>query len=203
MLNENMLKNMAKFCAIYEIVLDGPTSFDEIKKRLINSGMPETSARRYVSEFHYPFCSALFEQASDGRITVNQEGMEQLVFDIADWLGVAIIPTDIHESQMHDIHEIMERDSVIDANLTQELHGAYHKLSMQKDKTAKEHDKWEDVCGKKKDLQDLYDAKVKEMNSLCENPRQLLKQLWKSIKILLIKKIRKDEQEKQTSGPVD
>lgn len=103
MLDENILKHLAKFYSAYAIVLDGSTTFDDLKRVLIRAGMPETTARRYISEFHYPFCSALLEQGNGGRVSVNQEGMEQLVYDIADWLGVAIIPQNIHDAQMAEI----------------------------------------------------------------------------------------------------
>ena len=69
--NVNVINHIAKFYAAYEIVLEGPITFDEIKRRLIKNGIPETSARRYVSEFRCPFCADLLKQDDEGRVIIR------------------------------------------------------------------------------------------------------------------------------------
>lgn len=95
--NINTIKHIAKFYAAYEIVLEGPIAFDELKRKLMKTGMPETSARRYVSEFRCPFCSALLKQDNDGRVSIRLAGMEELIFDFAEWLGMEVVPKEIYD----------------------------------------------------------------------------------------------------------
>lgn len=93
----DVIKHIAKFYAAYEIVLEGPIAFDELKRRLMKTGMPETSARRYVSEFRCPFCSALLIQDDEGRVSIRLAGMEELVFDFAEWLGMEVVPKEFYD----------------------------------------------------------------------------------------------------------
>lgn len=95
--NVNVIKHIAKFYAAYEIVLEGPITFDELKRRLMKTGMPETSARRYVSEFRCPFCSALLKQDNDGRVSIRLAGMEELIFDFTEWLGMEVVPKEFYD----------------------------------------------------------------------------------------------------------
>lgn len=104
--NVNVINHIAKFYAAYEIVLEGPITFDEIKRRLIKNGIPETSARRYVSEFRCPFCADLLKQDDEGRVIIRLAGMEELVFDFAEWLGMEVVPKEIYDDIITELNNL-------------------------------------------------------------------------------------------------
>ena len=104
--NVDVIKHIAKFYTAYEIVLEGPIAFDELKRRLMKTGMPETSARRYVSEFRCPFCSALLMQDDEGRVSIRLAGMEELIFDFAEWLGMEVVPQEIYDDVVMEFKKL-------------------------------------------------------------------------------------------------
>lgn len=104
--NINTIKHIAKFYVAYKIVLEGPIAFDELKRRLMRTGMPETSARRYVSEFRCPFYATLLKQDDEGRVSIRLAGMEELVFDFAEWLGMEVVPKEIYDDIITELNNL-------------------------------------------------------------------------------------------------
>ena len=194
MSNEDILKHISRFYAAYELILNKPATFDEIKRAMIIGGMPETSARRYSSDFHYPFCSELLELGDGGTVKINRDGAEQFIGDMAKWFQVEIIPMNVYEEKKEEILKIAKRDSDINMNLTAENHDLYQKLKMQKKATKDEQDKLERLAVYMKNLQDLYDAKSEEMNTLCVSPKKQFKQFMTACIDQHIKKKNRDTQ---------
>lgn len=176
MTNEEILRHIAKFYAAYELILTEPITLDDIKRALIIGGMPETSARRYVSDIQYPACKELLVQTDDRKVQVDHEGAEHFIFDLAEWFQVDIIPMSAHAEEKEELLKTIKRDSDVNANLTEELHDAYHSLKMQKIKAKEVQDNLDILATEKQNVQDLYDVQVAEMNSLCASPKRLLKQ---------------------------
>lgn len=203
MFEEDTLKHIAKFYDAYEIILKEPTTFDNLKRALISNGMPETSARRCISDFRYPFCSAILEQGNGGSVRMNQEGVEQFICGMADWLGVEMISMNVYEEQKAEMLKEAKRNSDINRDLTAENSDLCHKLTMQKRKMKAEQEKQRLFSIDMKELQDLYDAKVEEMNVLCTSPGKLFKQLLKAVADKLLKKEINTDTVINTSGPLD
>lgn len=83
---DDEFKHIAKYMDIYELLLtNGPMHLDEIKKALIEAGVPETSDRRNAAEFWYSNSELIWSDDKD-RKYVNHNFSNYFIYELADAL---------------------------------------------------------------------------------------------------------------------
>lgn len=87
---DDEFKHIAKYMDIYELLLaNGPMHLDEIKKALIEAGVPETSARRNAADFGYSDSELIWSDDND-RKYINHDISKYFIYELADALNVVI-----------------------------------------------------------------------------------------------------------------
>ena len=87
---DDEFKHIAKYMDIYELLLtNGPMHLDEIKKALIEAGVPETSARRNAADFWYSDSELIWSDDKD-RKYISHDISKYFIYELADALNVVI-----------------------------------------------------------------------------------------------------------------
>ncbi len=209
-MQKKILKHLAKFYDVYELVMTTQSTYDDLKKLLVAQGMPETSARRCISEFKVPFCSDLLMLDQDGEIYMRPKGVALFLKDMAEWLGEELMPVATHKAWVAELEQIIEDDEwrmqeskKCKEDLAQKI-GAYElavdqlkeqigqlreqeiQLKFKGDHVEEERSEWEEkykrLAREKEELQVLYDEKQIEWFEFATNPVEILR-LLKSVLI--------------------
>ena len=107
---DDEFKHIAKYMDIYELLLtNGPMHLDEIKKALIEAGVPETSARRNLTDFGYSDSELIWSDDND-RKYINHDISKYFIYELADALNVVIYG----EALMQEIEDKYNVLNVID-----------------------------------------------------------------------------------------
>lgn len=87
---DDEFKHIAKYMDIYEMLLtNGPMHLDEIKKALIEAGVPETSARRNATDFWHSDSELIWSDDKD-RKYISNDISKYFIYELADALNVVI-----------------------------------------------------------------------------------------------------------------
>ena len=87
---DDEFRNIAKYMDIYELLLkNGPIHLDEIKKALIEAGVPETSARRNAADFWYSSSELIWNDDKACKY-ISHDISKYFIYELADALKVVI-----------------------------------------------------------------------------------------------------------------
>lgn len=123
---DDEFKHIAKYMDIYELlVANGPMHLDEIKKALIEAGVPETSARRNAADFWYSDSELIWSDDKD-RKYISHDISKCFIYELADALKIVVYGEalmqeieDKHKDETKDLTERIKELSVENStNLT-------------------------------------------------------------------------------------
>lgn len=108
---DDEFKHIAKYMDIYELLLaNGPMRLDEIKKALIEAGVPETSARRNAADFWYSNSELIWSDDKD-RKYINHDYSKYFIYELADALKVDVYGEALMQ-EIEDKHKAEAKDLV-------------------------------------------------------------------------------------------
>lgn len=110
---DDEFKHIAKYMDIYKLLLtNGPMHLDEIKKALIEAGVPETSARRNAADFWYSDSELIWSDDKD-RKYINHDYSKYFIYELADALKVDVygeaLMQEIEDKHKDEVKDLAER----------------------------------------------------------------------------------------------
>ena len=115
---QELLKHVSNYYEIYEILWDGPVTFDDIKKYLmIDCHKPESTARSYITAIRNGNNGMLFVDEEEGTMELDTEAVKQFEQELQELFNWNLY--DQRHEELENYHKKLDRadEKIVDLEM--------------------------------------------------------------------------------------